>query len=127
MLDLALSPFSLGRHPHCHFRPACAMVSRHHCTILHRDGKVFVRDLLSRNGTFVNGQRVADEVELRPGDQVQVGSILLAVCPLAAGDTANTSYSQTLHEHPERPPAVVAPSAAPSPGGVPVASAKRLS
>ena len=83
VLDLAQSPFSVGRHPLCQFRPACPLVSRHHCTILHRDGKLFVRDLFSRNGTFVNGRRIADEVELQPGDQILIGSVFLAVCPRA--------------------------------------------
>jgi pSer/pThr/pTyr-binding forkhead associated (FHA) protein len=119
VLDVGLSPFSVGRHPQCHFRPACPMVSRHHCTILHQDGKLFVRDLFSRNGTFVNGQRVTDETELRPGDQLLIGSVLLAVGPRAAGDTASTpaaesepSLSTTLQQ-PGRPPDVAAPSAAP--------------
>ena len=28
VLELAQSPFSVGRHPLCHFRPACPLVSR---------------------------------------------------------------------------------------------------
>ena len=80
VLDVVPSLFGVGRHPLCQFRPACPLVSRHHCTIVRRGDKVFVRDLLSRNGTFLNGQRLADEVELRHGDQIQVGSVLLAVC-----------------------------------------------
>jgi adenylate cyclase len=84
VLDVGPSAFGVGRHPLCAFRPACGLVSRHHCMIVQRDGKVFVRDLCSRNGTFVNDQRVADEVELRHGDQILIGSVLLAVC-LRAG------------------------------------------
>lgn len=50
-------------------------VSRRHAT-LRRDGDaVFVRDEGSTNGTFVNGARLDGEVELRPGDSVQFGSV----------------------------------------------------
>jgi serine protease Do len=51
-------------------------VGRHHACIVPRDdgrnGFVIV-DLESRNGTFVNGRRVAGVVDLCPGDIVQLG------------------------------------------------------
>ncbi|MBX3217655.1 MAG: GGDEF domain-containing protein [Labilithrix sp.] len=48
-------------------------VSRRHARITCRsDGRYFVEDLGSTNGTFVGTQRV-DVLEIRPGDRVQVG------------------------------------------------------
>src|SRR5207249_3961439 len=41
-------------------------VSRRHCVVEPSDGRVVVRDLVSTNGTWVNGVRVT-HAELRPG------------------------------------------------------------
>ena len=50
------------------------MVSRRHATLSFRNGKYFLKDLGSSNGTLVNDERVAqdDEVELGHGTVVQV-------------------------------------------------------
>jgi hypothetical protein len=47
-------------------------VSRNHARIRHEDDKYLVEDLGSKNGTFVNGQRIAGPTELTDGDVVQV-------------------------------------------------------
>ena len=46
-------------------------VSKIHCVIVKTDGLLFVRDLLSTNGTRVNGQRVT-RAALLPGDVLTV-------------------------------------------------------
>ena len=50
-------------------------VSRHHCVLLVDGDTVFVRDLGSRNGTFVNGDRIMCEKELADGDQLVIGPL----------------------------------------------------
>ncbi len=53
-------------------------VSRRHAIIeVFEDDLVYVRDLGSTNGTFVNGQRVST-VKLSPGDQLKLGRCTLA-------------------------------------------------
>ncbi len=52
-------------------------VSRRHAELTPDDGKWYLRDLDSSNGTFVNGRRINDRVELTPGDQIRCGSTLL--------------------------------------------------
>ena len=53
-------------------------VSRRHAELTPDDGRWFLRDLDSANGTFVNGERVSgDPIELTPGDQVRCGSTLM--------------------------------------------------
>ncbi len=49
------------------------LVSRRHCGIRLQDGHVVLRDLDSRNGTFVNGESVSKRV-LKDGDVIKIGS-----------------------------------------------------
>ena len=75
--------FVIGRDRSCHLRLGSAMVSKHHCSIELRQGRVYVRDLGSTNGTIVDGRTLRDsEVEIRDGDRIQVGPV---VCTLAVG------------------------------------------
>src|SRR4249920_1625009 len=49
-------------------------ISRKHCVIVTTENEVVVRDLNSRNGTFVNEERVASEAVLLHGDTLRVGT-----------------------------------------------------
>jgi len=62
------------------------MVSRRHATLSFRNGKYFLKDLGSSNGTLVNEARVAqdDEMEVGHGTVVQVGQTRLS-CHLHPG------------------------------------------
>jgi len=71
--------FFIGRSSECHFRPACPMVSRVHCELLIGDGRVAVRDLGSKNGTFVNGERVTGQWQLFPGYNLAFGRCLFEI------------------------------------------------
>jgi len=72
--------FLVGRDPACQLRAASEDVSRRHCEILVADGDVMVRDLGSRNGTFVNGADIGDEVVwLKNGDWLEVGPLRFVV------------------------------------------------
>jgi pSer/pThr/pTyr-binding forkhead associated (FHA) protein len=53
-------------------------VSRLHCEISRLNGTLIVRDLESRHGTFVNGERI-QETHLLPGDRLTVGMTSLEV------------------------------------------------
>ena len=71
--------FFIGRGEDCNLRPASDLVSRHHCVLI-VDGEYFaVRDLGSKNGTFVNGQRVRTETPLKDGDHLLVGVLEFVV------------------------------------------------
>jgi pSer/pThr/pTyr-binding forkhead associated (FHA) protein len=49
-------------------------ISRRHAQISRTDeGRLYISDLGSTNGTFVNGEQVTREVELRDLDQVRIG------------------------------------------------------
>ena len=51
-------------------------VSRRHCRLLLREGGLWLEDLASANGTYLNGQRV-DRAQISDGDVVELGSIRL--------------------------------------------------
>jgi predicted component of type VI protein secretion system len=65
----------IGRGDDCHLKPQSDAISRKHCVIITTDTEVVVRDLNSRNGTFVNGERVGEESILLSGDQLRVGPL----------------------------------------------------
>lgn len=69
----------VGRDSAAHIALADPSVSRRHATIALVDGVPMVRDLDSRNGTFVNGERVRKSRALRIGDLVTFGSTELRV------------------------------------------------
>jgi predicted component of type VI protein secretion system len=68
--------FLIGRDRQCHIRPHCELVSKLHCAIAAWAGKVRLRDLKSKNGTFLNGQPVRGEVVVDNGDRLQVGTLI---------------------------------------------------
>jgi len=73
------SSFLIGRAADCHLRPNCPAVSRHHCELRIEGDQVVLRDLSSKNGTFVNGERVEAERTLRDGDRLAFGMRMLEV------------------------------------------------
>jgi len=67
--------FFIGRAEDCNLRPGSELISRHHCVLLVEDGYIGVRDFGSKNGTYVNQERVVGERELKPGDRLTVGPL----------------------------------------------------
>ncbi len=69
-----VSDMEVGRSPSCEIPLTDDQVSRKHALIFLHEGQVRLKDLGSRNGTLVNGERITGEVVLQPGDRVRVGS-----------------------------------------------------
>lgn len=69
----------IGRNSECHLRFQHPAVSRRHCVVYVRQGRVFVRDLGSHNGTSLNGRLLCDDQELKTGDELQLGPVFLEV------------------------------------------------
>ena len=81
-LDLQQGGFTVGRHPLLvdHVLDG-ERLSRRHARFSGNNGSVFVEDLNSSNGTSVNGTACPpfQPVQIRPGDMVDVGDIVLRV------------------------------------------------
>jgi hypothetical protein len=86
----------IGRAEQCDVRPLSEEVSRRHCAITVGPAEVWVEDLGSRNGTFVNGTKITERTKVVDGDIVRVASLELKVSctaptPQAAGSEDDVS------------------------------------
>jgi len=90
-IPLPMPQFLIGRDPRCNLRPSNESVSKLHCAIIHKKNGVYVRDMKSTNGTFINNDRINGEIKVKDGDLIRVGPLVLAVkIQEIAGSTAST-------------------------------------
>jgi pSer/pThr/pTyr-binding forkhead associated (FHA) protein len=54
-------------------------VSRVHCGIRFWDDAYYLKDLTSRNGTYLNGEEISDVTRIKPGDVIRIGGIKIYV------------------------------------------------
>ena len=71
--------FLIGRADECNLRPHSDAISRRHCVIIVTDKAIGIRDLKSRNGTIVNGEKITGDKRLRHGDTLSVGPLSFEV------------------------------------------------
>jgi hypothetical protein len=64
---------TIGRAPGADIQIDDRFASAHHARIYERDGYVYIEDMGSTNGTYLNGQRLAAEELLRSQDRVRIG------------------------------------------------------
>jgi len=73
------TPLELGRAREAEISLRDGEVSRRHARLESHSGLVYVQDLKSSNGTFLNGRLVTEAIEVRPGDEIDVGTTRLVV------------------------------------------------
>lgn len=73
--DLADGETSIGRHPDCTIVVEAGAVSRFHAKVNGAEGKFELVDSGSRNGTFLNGQKVAAPTRLKNGDRIRISEV----------------------------------------------------
>ncbi len=64
--------FVMGRNPDCRIVIPVTSVSREHAQILRLQGRFFIEDLQSRNGTFVNDKQVTARTPLKDKDTIRI-------------------------------------------------------
>jgi pSer/pThr/pTyr-binding forkhead associated (FHA) protein len=93
--------YILGRADDCDFQllsDGLGSLSRHHCVLIFEPPLLRIRDLGSRNGTYVNGEKIGqravedpladndlqgfDNFELNDGDQLRLGNLVFEVSAL---------------------------------------------
>lgn len=69
--------FLIGRSDECHIRPKSESISRRHCAFVRKEGRILLIDLKSRNGTYVNDQKLDPSKAkiLKDGDHIKVGKL----------------------------------------------------
>jgi two-component system cell cycle response regulator len=71
LLEAGVTTLGRDREAHVHYDEKA--LSRHHARIVHEGGRYFIEDLDSRNGTYVDGDRIT-RAELRDGVRVMLSS-----------------------------------------------------
>jgi hypothetical protein len=70
---------TVGRAPGCGVALDDTYVSQLHARLFRQNGQLFVEDLGSTNGTYVNRKKVTGPLPVRRGDRLQVGRTVLEV------------------------------------------------
>jgi hypothetical protein len=86
-----------------------AEISRKHARLSFQGGKYILEDLGSTNGSFVNGQRLAGPVVLKPGDVVSLGEQIVLMYDMISVDTGATIASPRAAARMVTPPPVQSP------------------
>lgn len=88
--DLKPELTTVGRLPDNALQIPEASVSSHHCEIQLRGNDLFVRDLGSTNGTFINGEKIT-EGTVKPGQILRLGMVDMR---LETGDAQSSSVDK---------------------------------
>ena len=73
------TPFRVGRRTDLSLTLPCNSVSKEHAELFERENALWLRDLESTNGTYVNGKRIHSEIRLKEGDIVQFATVIFRV------------------------------------------------
>ena len=105
------APFRIGRREGFDLCLNCRNVSGLHAELLEENGNLFINDLGSTNGTFVNEERIRVRTSLAEGDHVQIGKAKFLVACSRGGslnqqtcifDSRSESLSETTEDRFER-------------------------
>ncbi len=70
----------IGRGGDCQIQIKDSNISRDHAFVFVKEDRVYIRDLGSKNGTFLEGESInEDEKEIRPGSVITIGDIELVL------------------------------------------------
>jgi hypothetical protein len=93
-VKLATDRIVVGRAEDAQIRVGSTDVSRHHCELLPTAHGVLVNDLGSANGTLVNGEAIATEFLLAPGNTLTVGPMIFRLLPKVPAKVPAASSEQ---------------------------------
>jgi pSer/pThr/pTyr-binding forkhead associated (FHA) protein len=94
--ELKSETTTVGRLPDNVFDIPESSVSSHHAEIVLRGNDVFVRDLDSTNGTFINGEQIQGEAVVKPGQILRLGTVEMR---LETGEAPAPTKKKSQLEH----------------------------
>lgn len=108
-IPLKRDEFIIGRSSECTLRAGSDAISRRHCSIVRTKAGWFASDLGSRNGTFLNDQRIKEPTPLKNGDEIRIGPLRFridSIEPTSEKGLPSTSAPTNSHglKHKKRPP-----------------------
>ena len=75
-IDLSQLPFEVGRRSDAPLALPCVGVSKSHALFFEENGELYLKDLGSTNGTYVNGQPIHAPIPVVHGDLIQFASVV---------------------------------------------------
>lgn len=93
VIELREKPITIGRSDDADILLQDDKASRVHCGIRFWDGAYYVKDLKSKNGTFVNDVQVEMQ-QLEPGDRIRIGESVFVFEMEVASPGANTALME---------------------------------
>ena len=79
VVRISKDEFFIGRSKSCHLRPSSDTISRKHCVLRIEGEIVSIEDLKSRNGVYINDDRIDEKSPLSTGDRLKIGKLLFEV------------------------------------------------
>ena len=110
---------TLGRHSESNIVLSGAGISRHHARLIQANGMLFIEDVGSSGGTFVNGEAIQEMTALEDNDVITIGDNTLRILE---GEAEGGALTDSASEPPVEEPVAVAPMAPPPPPPAPVAA-----
>ena len=86
------TPSIIGRSSNCTMAIPSKLLSRKHAELTCKDGRLFIRDLNSANGCFVNGIRITSS-ELHRGDTLKLAKVTFTVAKQGSDPKLNTEQT----------------------------------
>ncbi len=91
------SPFVVGRRADAHLCLPVTCISKSHAEFTFNDqAELFLEDLGSTNGTFVNGQQLSEKTQIKNGDLIQFAKMILRVGRTAREDEATNTIQENV-------------------------------
>ncbi len=109
ILDGKTQEIVIGRDPACEFQIDAEVISRKHARVVKKWDSVTIIDLASKNGIFVNDERISETV-LSDGDRIVLGTL-----PMLYRNPTEHGWDYLAAEPPSQPPdQIVAPQPIPA-------------
>jgi len=105
---------TLGRDEKCGVRLQAEGISRNHAQVIRENSRWLITDLMSKNGTEVNGETV-DQRELADGDTIKVGDVMLVFSDDNPGSSPAPAGTQPTSAAPKPAPTGTKPASSSSP------------
>lgn len=86
---------SIGRDSTCDVELIDDFISREHAVIFQQDGRYYLQDRGSLNGSFINDRRVEDTEQLVPGDAIRLGNHIFK---FLSADHIEAQYHEAVYE-----------------------------